>query len=423
MGSPDRYGRQLDGMGAGISSLSKICLVERARRMRNVPQGTIDYTFVSMGIDSDELDVAGNCGNMISAVGPYAYNAGLLRDKCYSTHHRRVIVTIRNTNTEQLVRSTFTTVHGQAAVRGDCAIDGVAGTGSPIKLKFLSPSGSKTGVLLPTKVAAQRILGVRVSCIDGATACVFVHADEIGIDGTILPDDFNKQSQSLRKLEAIRKAAAVEMGLAPSLETVARTVPKIGIVSLPKEHCVLSGETIMPSDVDLVVRFISDGQPHRAIPLTAALTTAVAARVEGSVVASLLATQPAKSGVVTIGHASGKIEVDAKVNTESPPVAESATVWRTARRIFEGNLFFTPDNDGAFAGLVASRYAIRLGKGEAFVKSLRQQQRKAAERSGNPQSGQGEVPKGSRVWNTKVLAPSDRRIRRVLARVRSRLET
>ncbi|RMZ74268.1 DUF453 domain [Pyrenophora seminiperda CCB06] len=378
MGSGDRYGRQLDGLGAGISSLSKICLVEpygkrfpllqkgaryrtgsygldgvretlqaaealdqkEAERSGDGPKLDIDYTFVGLGIENDEVDVAGNCGNMSSAIGPYAYNAGLLPASIYKSDGE-VTVKIRNTNTGKLIDSTFKVVGGEAVVTGDYTIDGVSGKGSQIKLDFKDPYGSKTAKVLPTGKKIDNILGYRVTCIDGANPAVFIRADEVGIDGTILPDDFNKLPDKLALLESIRKAAAVAMGIAPTEDIVPRTIPKIGLVSQSSSHLVLSGETLKSSQMDIVIRFISDTQPHRAIPLTAALTTAVAARIPGTIVEQMLAPEPLSSSAITIGHASGRLQVNATMHKKKKLIPVSATVFRTAKRLFEGDIFYT----------------------------------------------------------------------------------
>jgi len=371
MGSGDPYGRQLDGMGAGISSLSKICLVESCAKERGSETRTktaidqaknpsleataqkgedtreahVDYTFVGLGIENDEVDVAGNCGNMSSAIGPYAYNARLLPRRVYEKADGNVTVTIRNTNTRKLIDSTFTVVRRQAAVTGNFTIDGVTGKGSQIKLDFRRPYGSKTGKVLPTGKKVDIIVGHKVTCVDGANPAVFIRADDIGVDGTILPNDFNKLPEKLELLEKIRTSAAVAMGIAKTEDQVPRTIPKIGIVSMSSMHPVLSGHTLKTSQMDLVVRFISDTQPHRAIPLTAALTTAVAARIPGTIVEQLLAPDPVVEGAITIGHASGRLQVNATMDPNNPLIPLSATVYRTAKRLFEGNIYWTPEVD------------------------------------------------------------------------------
>jgi 2-methylaconitate cis-trans-isomerase PrpF len=364
MGSGDPYGRQLDGMGAGISSLSKICLVEASPKMqetstvegpvRKISGGAIDadsdeahvdYTFVGLGIETDEVDTTGNCGNMSSAIGPYAYNARLLPPEMLRTRFGEVTVKIRNTNTNKIIYSTFSVLNGEAAVTGNYAIDGVMGAGSKIELDFKNPYGSKTGKVLPTGKKINIVHGHRVTCVDGSNPAVFIRASAVGIDGTILPDDFNKLPDKLELLEKIRKGAAVAMGLADTEDEVARTVPKIGIVSMSSTHPVLSGITLQTAQADLVVRFISDTQPHRAIPLTMALTTAVAARIPGTVVEEMLAPDPVKENVITIGHASGRIEVNATMDPKNRLIPLSATVYRTAKRLFTGNVYWTDTVD------------------------------------------------------------------------------
>jgi 2-methylaconitate cis-trans-isomerase PrpF len=372
-------------MGAGISSLSKICLVEpygrrvalpeKATRFRtgyggidaaresaqavqaaeaqaeakldgDEPKLDIDYTFVGLGIENDEVDVAGNCGNMSSAIGPYAYNAGLLPSRIYAQGDGEVTVKIRNTNTGKLIDSTFEVIGAQAAVVGSYSIDGVTGNGSKIKLDFKHPYGSKTGRVLPTGKRVDNIGGYRVSCVDGANPAVFVRADDVGVDGTILPNDFNKLPEKLALLESIRKAAAIAMGIASTEEEVPRTIPKIGLVSQSSSHPVLSGKTLKSSQMDIVIRFLSDTQPHRAIPLTAALTSAVAARIPGTIVEQMLAPEPLMEGAITIGHASGRLQVNATMDGRNKLIPVSGTVYRTAKRLLEGEVFWT-DKAGA----------------------------------------------------------------------------
>lgn len=390
MGSGDPYGRQLDGMGAGISSLSKICLVEPIKE-QNAPLRTnedgnttateqsgaeqepdVDYTFVGLGIEGDEIDVAGNCGNMSSAIGPYAYNSNLLPLHFYAKGEegREITVKIRNINTGKIIESTFKVSGAQAMVVGDYSIDGVTGTGSMIKLDFKNPYGSKTGKVLPTDNKVDTIEGYEVSCVDGANPAIFIRAEDVDIPGTILPNDFNKLPEKLNLLERIRKAAAVAMGIAPSADLVPRTIPKIGLVSKSLEHPVLSGQTLEHTHMDLVVRFLSDTQPHRAIPITAALTTAVAARIPGTIVERLLATDPVVENAITIGHASGRIQVNATMDEKEPVVPISATVYRTAKRLFGGTVYYSSDR---LADIVKNKKDGGKSLGMQFVLELRGQ--------------------------------------------------
>ncbi|KAI4626836.1 hypothetical protein J4E83_003989 [Alternaria metachromatica] len=330
----------IDAARKSAQAVQAAAALEEAGLAGDEPKLNIDYTFVGLGIEDDEVDVAGNCGNMSSAIGPYAYNAGLLPSSAYAQGDGEVTVKIRNTNTGKLIDSTFEVIGAQAAVAGDYSIDGVTGKGSKIRLDFKRPYGSKTGRVLPTGRRVDNIGGYRVSCIDGANPAVFVRADDVGVDGTILPDDFNNLQEKLALLESIRKAAAVVMGIASTEDEVPRTVPKIGIVSQSSAHPVLSGNTLKASQMDIVVRFLSDTQPHRAIPLTAALTTAVAARIPGTVVEQMLAPEPLMEGAITIGHASGRLQVNATMDPRNKLIPASGTVYRTAKRLLEGNVFW-----------------------------------------------------------------------------------
>lgn len=381
MGSPDPYGRQLDGMGAGISSLSKICLVERSLLTSpgEPPRPVIDYTFVGLGVETDEVDVAGNCGNMLSAIGPYAYNERLLGGEYYKSPEeaRKVTVDIRNTNTGKLIRAKFEVYGHQAAVLGDESIDGVAGTGASIKLDFENPFGSKTGKVLPTGNITDEIDGLQVSVVDGPNPAIYVRAEDLGVEGTVLPNDFAKLQMELDRLEHIRRKAAVLMGMAETEDTVTRTVPKIAIVSRSTTaHPTLSGRTINPEDVDVVVRFISDTQPHRAIPLTTALTTAVAAKIPGTIVEQALSEKLVSKGKLTIGHASGKIQVAAVMKRDSfePKVA---SVFRTAKRIMDGVIYYTEDDPTDWPKVSSTQeYGSTEQMGLAFVKELREYQKR-----------------------------------------------
>jgi 2-methylaconitate cis-trans-isomerase PrpF len=278
---------------------------------------------------------------MASAIGPYAKNTNGLKSAFRAmtghvgdetdVHSVRML----NTNTGKVIRSTFNT-----SVDNSTSIDGVSGLGTSVKLDFLSPGGSKTGKLLPTGRAVDIINGVAVSCVDAANPCVFVRAKDVEIEPTILPERLLGSPFKLHVLEELRTKAAVMMGLCKEGGTIPRVIPKIAIVSEPLDQTVLSGELISGDSLDLVVRFISDGQPHRAIPLTGALCTASAAKISGSIVHQCLRPTPVNNELIAIGHPSGRIEVNATMNATGD--VECATVMRTARRLMEGRVFWNP---------------------------------------------------------------------------------
>jgi len=336
MGSPDPNGRQLNGMGGGISSLSKVCVLAPSSR----DDADIDYTFAQVQIREAAVDYRGNCGNMSSAVGPFAVDEGIMRPNGDTT-----VVRIFNTNTKKIIRSTFPLQDGRAATDGTMAIPGVAGFGAPVKLDFLAPGGATTGRLLPTGHVVDRldvpdVGAIEVSMIDAANACVFVRAADIGLTGRELPEELDGNRALLDRMQRIRRAAAVAMGIARD-DAEARTingVPIIGFVAPPMESPTLSGDPIAAGDVDLTARFLSNGQPHRALPLTASLCTAVAARITGSLVNQALG--PAAAASIRIGMPSGILTVDADVGREDGAwVARSGAFYRTARRLFDGRVY------------------------------------------------------------------------------------
>ncbi|KAJ6115767.1 hypothetical protein N7523_006184 [Penicillium sp. IBT 18751x] len=333
IGSPDPYGRQLDGLGGGISSLSKVCVVGKSTHR----DADVDYTFVSLGIKNTDVDYSSNCGNMSSAVGPFAVDSRLFP---VESSHGNVSIRIHNTNTGKLIRSSFPVVDGEAAADGDFSIDGVAGTAARVQLDFINPAGSVTGKLLPTGNVIDTIDGISATCIDAANPCVFVRAEDLGLEGNLTPDEMTAHLDLLTRLDSIRRQAGVKMGLAHTLAAVTGSIPKIAVVARPSASGRRDIEQKQTSaDVDLLARALSVGQPHKAVPITVALALAAAARVPGSTVAQTIAgKEPIDNAGITIGHASGNLLVGA--NFEENGTLATATVFRTARRLFEGRIFW-----------------------------------------------------------------------------------
>ena len=336
IGSPDPYGRQLDGLGGGISSLSKVCVVGPSSQPGR--EADVDYTFVAIGVRDDTLDYSSNCGNMSAAVGPFAVDSGIY-DVQSSSHGQGddgsdlTTVRIYNTNTKKVINATFPVVDGEAAASGDFSIDGVSGTAARVQLDFVRPAGSRTGALLPTGNVADEVEGVRATLIDAGNPCCFVSAVDLGVDGAMSAQQIDEDVQLLGKLEAIRRRAAVMMGLAKTTDKAPGSVPKIAFVSPPKGDGTSRG--------DIVVRAMSVGQPHKAIPVTVALAVAAAAKVPNSTVAENLhagAGARMEQEGIDISHASGSLKVGAKFDAQGH--LEFATVFRTARRLMEGRVFW-----------------------------------------------------------------------------------
>ncbi|KAI1264447.1 DUF453 domain protein [Xylariaceae sp. FL1019] len=330
IGSPDPHARQLDGMGGGISSLSKVCVIGQPTH----PDADIDYTFISLGIKDTSVDYSSNCGNMLAAVGPYAIDVGAVSASAVGAQTSKgvenVTVRIHNTNTKKIIHSTFPVIDGaEAAASGSLAIDGVSGTASAIELQFMKPAGSRTGKLLPTDSATDVVDGIKVTCLDAGNPCVFVPASSLGVAGNLTPQEIDDHPTLKARLESIRRQAAVCMGLATSEDKTPGSVPKIAIVAPPTD----------PSLANIEVRAMSVGQPHKAIPVTVALAVAAAAKLPGSVVFdSVQNSADDSTSPIVIHHASGTLGVDSKYSGEGE--LESATVLRTARRLMEGKVFW-----------------------------------------------------------------------------------
>ena len=337
MGVPDPHGRNLDGMAGGLSSLNKVCVVGPPSH----PDADVDYTFVQVGVDEPLVDYGGNCGNMSSAIGPFAVEEGLV--PCPADGE--AVVRIHNTNTGKVIVARFPVVDGALSADGDMALDGVAGTAAPVKLEFVAPGGAKTGHLLPTGNAIDMLdipgRGIEASLVDAANPCVFVRAADLGKTGAEAPSELEADGKFLREMEAIRRAGSVRMGLTDDLDAAGRlaSIPKVAMLAAPAETRTLSGRLLAAGESDILVRMISVGQPHRAVPITGAICLAVASRVSGTIARQLCASA---EGPIRIGHASGTTVVDAVVATKDneEPVALNGAVYRTARRLFEGNVVY-----------------------------------------------------------------------------------
>ena len=330
LGSPDPHGRQLDGMGGGISSLSKVVVVSPSTR----PGVDIDYLFGQVAVERALVDYRSNCGNLTAAVGPFAVDEGLVR-----AMDGEARLTLHNLNLDQTIEARFEVAGGRAVVEGETVLDGVAGQGAPIELSFLEPGGAVTGRLLPTG-RARDVLDVpgfgaiEATLIDASTALVIVRADALGLRGVELPDAIERDPSLLARLEAIRRAAAAAMGIPPETESV----PKVGFVAPPVDAMTLSGARLAAGAADLSARVISMGRPHRALPLTAALALAAAARIPGTIAAGATCSGIADDASVRLGHPSGVAEIAVELSAADPPHVARVTVTRTARRLMEGRV-------------------------------------------------------------------------------------
>ncbi|MDF2743727.1 MAG: PrpF family protein [Actinomycetia bacterium] len=343
LGSPDPFGRQLDGMGGGISSLSKAAVIGPPTR----PGADVDYTFAQVAVDRPVVDLGANCGNLSSAVGPFAVDQGLC-----PRPDGPALVRIHNTNTGRLLQASFSVRDGRAETRGELAIGGVAGTGAPVRLDFLDPGGARTGRLLPTgrpvdEVDLDGAGRFRLSLVDAANPAVFVAAAELGLDGTESPDELEARPEVMALLDRLRRRAGVLMGLAAAPGAVELASPKIAVLSPPRPFRTLDGRLVAAADHDVGVRMLSMQRAHRAVPVTGALCLGVACRVAGTVAQEVAATPATAGQPLRVGNPSGVVQVAAEVAGPAGGWrAASATLYRTARALMRGQVAVPAVSDG-----------------------------------------------------------------------------
>ena len=332
MGSPDAYGRQLNGMGGGLSSLSKIVIVEPSAR----PDIDIDYTFVQIAVDEAVADYSSMCGNMSASVGPFAVDEGLVK---IADTNDQASVSIYNTNTDKQFTAQFPVHNGKAVEAGDFVIPGITGSGARIRLDYKEPGGAATGALLPAGEVISTLHtdsgeSFTVSLVDSSNPVAFVNAADLGKTATELPQDLDTDEVFMQRMEGIRCAASVAMGLSATTETSSKGAPKIAIVAAPSSFTALDNRSYTADDFSIAVRIVSMGNVHRAITLTGAMCVAAAVKISGSI-----PHQFARAGeTTTIGNPSGLLPVEASVTSDGGFHVQSTTTYRTQRRLMEGML-------------------------------------------------------------------------------------
>ena len=333
-GSPDPNCRQIDGVGGAVSTTSKVAIIERSKD----PKYHVTYRFGQVSIDRPIVDYNGNCGNMSSAVGPFAVDEGLV-----TAREPVTTVRIQQLNTDKLIVAEVPVANGRFDETGDYTIAGIPGAGAKITLRFIDPGGALTGALFPTGKLSEEwsidSLGrVTVTVMDASNTVVFVNAASLGLSGAEI-DEIDHRSEILVQLEAIRRHAAVVSGLAECPEAASRAVPKIAMVSPPATYRTTSGNTLKKENLNLVARIMSMGSLHKAYAVSGAICTAGAAKIPGTVVHDVASFCAADSETVTIGHPGGTLNVTARMDlTRETPVYHEALIHRTARRLMEGNV-------------------------------------------------------------------------------------
>ncbi len=334
LGSPDPYQRQMDGLGGGYSSVSKAAIISVSER----DDADIDYTFAQVAVDKRLVDYSANCGNLSSAVGPFAIDEGLVK-----TEDSKVTIKVFNTNTQTFFNSTFEVKNNKAITHGSFEIPGIANTGAKIKLDFLNPDGATTGKLLPTGNAIDILLipklgDIEVSIVDSSNLLIFVNANTLNTSCNQLPDDIQNNKSLMEQLEVIRKHAALHCGYASSLDTVPLANPKIAIIDTVKDFQTLDNKIISSEKFDIAIRMLSMGKVHKAVTLTGAMCLSTACFIEGTIPNQLINNSSKED--ILIGNPSGILPVKSEVaNNSGIYKTESTTVYRTQRRLMDGYVY------------------------------------------------------------------------------------
>lgn len=313
MGSP--HARQIDGIGGGDTLTSKVVIVSPSARAGI----DIEYLFAQVSVETSTVDTTPNCGNMLSGVGPFALDHGLVR-ACDPVTTLRIL----NINTGKVVEAVVQTPGGQVTYDGLARIDGVPGSGAPIVLNFLDAAGAKTGRLFPTGQRIDVIDGVEISCVDFSSPLVFVPAAALGKTGYETKHALDADPLLKARLESIRLQAALRAGMGDARDKV---LPKIALVAPPQGRGVIAS------------RYFTPWNCHSAFAVTGALCLAAAASTPGTVVHRLARINAADPALVTIEQPAGTLDIRmqrAPGSTADEPVFSSAGLIRTARRLFEG---------------------------------------------------------------------------------------
>lgn len=330
MGTPDV--KQIDGMGGTVSSTSKIAVIKKSER----DDADVDYTFFQVFIDRPIVGDKMNCGNISSAVGPFAINEGLI-----PAVEPITVVRIYNTNTDKLLEAHVRVKDGLAMEYGDAQIQGVPGTGSPIDMFFVRPTGAGTGKTFPTGKRKELLeipgyAPIEATMFDCANPAVFIRAADMGLSGKEHVA-LNNDPAILAHFERIRAVAAERMGLAASYQeaTEKGIGPLIAFLSPSQEYTGLDGDTYQADQMSICCRGLNAGKVHRAYPMSLGVATAAACRLEGTIPYEL--AKKTESTIVDLGHASGITTFDVRLDTNGD--IEKVGFIRTARRIMQGYVY------------------------------------------------------------------------------------
>jgi len=337
-GSPDPYGRQMNGLGGGMPQNSKTAVISPSED----PKYDVVYDFGQVSIDRPIVDSKSNCGNISSAVGPFAVEQGLV-----PVSEPVTTVRIHQKNTDKLIIAEVPVKNGKYNDDGDYEISGIDGTGSKVTLRFCDPGGAVTGRLFPTGNLADTFLidgfgQINVTMIDAANPVVLVAANDVGLTGVEM-DQFNTDEGLKTIIETIRCKAAVAMGITRTEKEATLTsqaIPKIALIAPAQEYEARSRKTIQPENIHLVVRMVAMGSLHSALAVSVAIAISGAAMIEGTIAYPMKNKIKAAEGMIFLGHPAGIIDVEPVLTqTSGGPEYVEAGIGRTARRLMDGYVY------------------------------------------------------------------------------------
>lgn len=343
IGSPDPYAKHTDGMGGATSSTSKTVIVSKSSQ----PEHDVDYLFGQVSIDKPFVDWSGNCGNLSSAVGPFAIANGLVDDERIP-ENGVCEVRIWQANIGKTIVNKVPMVNGEVQETGDFILDGVTFPAAEVPVEFMDPSADgesmfPTGNLIDD-LEVPGIGTLKATMINAGIPTIFLNAEEIGYDGTELQEVINGSPEALERFETIRAYGALKMGLIDDVTDAANRqhTPKVAFVAAPKDYTASSGKVIKANEIDLLVRAMSMGKLHHAMMGTAAVAIGTAAAIPGTTVN--LAAGGKDRTMVNFGHPSGTLQVGAECKQVNGQwTAIKAIMSRSARVLMEGNVCIPGD--------------------------------------------------------------------------------
>jgi probable AcnD-accessory protein PrpF len=341
IGSPDPYAKHTDGMGGATSSTSKCVIIAKSSR----PDHDVDYLYGQVSIDTAFVDWSGNCGNLSTAVGPFAIANGFV-DPARLPRDGVFAVRVWQANIGKTIVVHVPIANGEVQEIGDFELDGVTFPAAEIVLEFIDPAdegeGEGGGAMFPTGnlVDDLEVPGVgtlKATMINAGIPTVFVRAADLGYTGAELQEAINGDPKALAMFETIRAHGAVRMGLIANVSGAAKRqhTPKVAFVAPAADYVAASGKRIAAGDIDLLVRALSMGKLHHAMMGTAAVAIGTAAAIPGTLVSE--AAGGGARAAVRFGHPSGTLRVGAEAaQVDGQWVVRKAVMSRSARVLMEG---------------------------------------------------------------------------------------